>query len=451
MATYTYTVTVASGNLYGGGTGNVYYLDGVRNSTGPGTVNWVQDGTLRFEQSASSNDNHPLIFSTTTSKDQYLTSGVTYYLDGAVTYSQYTNTTTFNAATTRYVEVTPSSATDFYYLCYVHGIGMGGIFDIESNVWDGLSWGNSVWGDQGHIDASVTGSTLTSAIGSETITAGATVSPTSVTITSSQGTTVGGTSALVLPTGNSGSMAVGSVIVGIGAGASGISMTSSIGAATVDESTLTGAGWGRDAWGSFAWGVNFSVALTGQTLTSSIGEETAFTDHTVQATGLELTSTFGLFSLVGDFGIVVFAAEDQLDFTFGTLSFEGDANVSVSSAGSLTGAVGTTVIGQKTPVDVTGSQITSTQGNISLVQTTIEPVTGQTITMSLGEEEVASVYPVTGSSLTSLIGSVTVTGTANISVTGIKMTASVGNPRVTSWQEIDPGVNNVWTEVDLAA
>ena len=102
-------------------------------------------------------------------------------------------------------------------------------------------------------------------------------------------------------------------------------------------------------------------------------------------------------------------------------------------------------------MDVTGSQITSTQGNISLVQTTIEPVTGQTITMSLGEEEVASVYPVTGSSLTSLIGSVTVTGTANISVTGIQMTASVGNPRVTSWQEIDPGVNNVWTEVDLAA
>ena len=175
MATYTYTVTVASGNLYGGGTGNVYYLDGVRNSTGPGTVNWVQDGTLRFEQSASSNDNHTLIFSTTTSKDQYLTSGVTYYLDGAVTYSQYTNTTTFNAATTRYVEVTPSSATDFYYLCYVHGIGMGGIFDIESNVWGGLSWGSSVWGDQGHVDISVTGSSLTSAIGSETITADAIV------------------------------------------------------------------------------------------------------------------------------------------------------------------------------------------------------------------------------------------------------------------------------------
>lgn len=145
MANKTYTVTVASGSLYGGGTGNVFYLDGVRNATGPGTVNWVADSTLRFDQSAGTNDNHPLIFSTTTSKDQYLTSGVTYYLDGAVSYADYTNVTTFNAATTRYVEVTPSSFTDFYYLCYVHGIGMGGIMDMVVNSWGAHSWNQGAW------------------------------------------------------------------------------------------------------------------------------------------------------------------------------------------------------------------------------------------------------------------------------------------------------------------
>ena len=145
MANKTYTVTVASGSLYGGGTGNVFYLDGVRNATGPGTVDWVADSTLRFDQSAGTNDNHPLIFSTTTSKDQYLTSGVTYYLDGAVSYANYTNVTTFNAATTRYVEVTPSSFTDFYYLCYVHGIGMGGIMDMVVNSWGAHSWNQGAW------------------------------------------------------------------------------------------------------------------------------------------------------------------------------------------------------------------------------------------------------------------------------------------------------------------
>ena len=83
MADKTYTVTVATGNLYpsGSGTGNVYYLDGVRDFD----ITWTQGATLRFDQSDSSNANHPLIFSTTTSRDQYLTSGVTYYLDGSST------------------------------------------------------------------------------------------------------------------------------------------------------------------------------------------------------------------------------------------------------------------------------------------------------------------------------------------------------------------------------
>jgi len=454
MAEYTYTVTVASGNLYGGGTGNVFYLNGARNSTGPGTVNWVEGGTLRFDQSASSNDGHPLIFSTNTSTSGIISSGVTYYLDGSSNQANYTNTTTFNAATTRYVEVTPSSSTDFYYLCYIHGIGMGGIFDIESNVWGGLSWGSGVWGDQGHIDVSVTGISLTSSIGSlQSVTGNADISPTGSQITSSQGTTVGGTSAAVSVTGSLESMGVGQVVIGIGAGASGLQMTSSIGAATVDESILTGEGWGRGSWGEFAWGVNYSVAPTGQILTSSIGNETATTDVTVSVTGQQLGLTQGLISLVGDFGIVVFAAEDQLDFTIGTLTFDANADVSVTSAGSLTGSVGSTVAGLKTPVDVSGIQMTSSIGTISLVQGTTESVTGQSIAMSLGQhaEIPGQIIGVGGLQLSSSMGSVTVTGVANIPVTGIQMSASIGNPIITAWQEIDPGVTNTWTEVDLAA
>ena len=155
MANKTYTVTVASGNLYGGGTGNVFYLDGARNATGPGTVSWVADSTLRFDQSEATNDNHPLIFSTTTSQAQYLTSGVTYYLDGAVSYAQYTNTTTFNAATTRYVEVTPSSFTDFYYLCYIHGIGMGGIMDMVVNSWGAHPYNQGAWNQNQDLTVAV--------------------------------------------------------------------------------------------------------------------------------------------------------------------------------------------------------------------------------------------------------------------------------------------------------
>ena len=60
MADKTYTVTVATGNRYpsGSGTGNVYYLDGVRDLD----LTWTQGATLRFNQDASSNDGHPLLF-----------------------------------------------------------------------------------------------------------------------------------------------------------------------------------------------------------------------------------------------------------------------------------------------------------------------------------------------------------------------------------------------------
>ncbi len=455
MAELTYTVTVASGNLYGGGVGNVYYLDGARNSTGPGTVNWVNGGTLRFEQSNASNDGHPLIFSTNTSTSGIISSGVTYYLDGASNAANYINTTTFNAATTRYVEITPSSSTDFYYLCYIHGIGMGGIFDIESNVWGGLSWGNGSWGDQGHIDVSVTGTSLTSTIGNETHIIDHQVTAVGQQLTFSLGEEVAGTSALVQVTGSLESMGIGQVVQGTGQdfAVSGSQLTSAAGAATVDESTLTGEGWGRGEWGEFAWGDNFSVQVTGISLTSSIGSETAFTDVTVGVTGSSLTSTFGTFSIISDVGITVFASEDQLDFTIGTTTFEADANVTVTSAGSITSQIGITVGGLKTPVDVTGIQLTSSIGTIALEQSTNEPVTGQQIALTLGQhaEIPGQIIGITGLSMTASLGEEGATGTSVVTPTGQSLTASAGSVNIFAWSEIDPGVTNVWTEVDLAA
>ena len=71
-------------------------------------------------------------------------------------------------------------------------------------------------------------------------------------------------------------------------------------------------------------------------------------------------------------------------------------------------------------------------GTTSLVQTTVESVT-------------------TAGLLTSAAGSTTQTTTANVAVTGIGLTGTLGTSKITSWSEINTNANNVWSEVDLAA
>ena len=322
--------------------------------------------------------------------------------------------------------------------------------------WGSKTWGSSDWGDLSNETVSVSGIALSSSIGTETSSANADVDVTGSQLTLTNAGVVAGSSVLVSLTGSLESMAVGQTVIGIGVPVTSTGeLQTSIGSATVDETTLTGEGWGRDAWGSFAWGDNYSVAVNGISLTSSIGDETAFTDHTVEVTGSELTSTFAnpSFSIQIDQDIFVLASEDQLDGTIGTLEFDADANVTVTSAGQLTPSVGITVAGLKTPVDVTGIQASMTLGSITLIQSTVEPVTGQELTLSLGqaEEIPGQIIGVGGFEVTSSVGSVIVEGTSNVEVTGIQMTISAGTTNITAWQEIDPGVNNTWTEVDLAA
>jgi len=321
--------------------------------------------------------------------------------------------------------------------------------------WGRKTWGASEWGDLSDEIVSVSGISATFSIGSVTTTANADVDVSGIQLTSTQGTTVGGTSVLIENPGPvTMSIGVGSSTIGIGVPVSGNVATSSIGAASVDESQLTGIGWGRKSWGNLAWGGAYSVIATGQSLTSSIGSAVASIDVSVSVTSAgQLSSTFGNFSLQIDQDITVFAAEDQLDFTIGSLDFDADANVTVSSAGSLTSSIGTTIAGLKTPVDVSGVQASFTLGSINLVQSTNEQPTGLQGTLTLGQhaEIPGQIIGVSGLQISGSIGQVIVEATAGIDVSGIQMTASVGSPSITAWAEIDPGVSNTWSPVDLAA
>ena len=122
----TYTVTVAN---VGGQ--NTFHLNG-----NIANISVFRGTTYIFNQDASSNDNHPLVFLNSFSAYNV---GVTYTIDGsAVTKSQYTNTTTFNAGTTRSVQLevdTSAPASGLSTSCSVHGSGMGqNITVTDSNI-----------------------------------------------------------------------------------------------------------------------------------------------------------------------------------------------------------------------------------------------------------------------------------------------------------------------------
>ena len=92
-----------------------------------------------------------------------------------------------------------------------------------------------------------------------------------------------------------------------------------------------------------------------------------------------------------------------------------------------------------------------TLGTFTLEQSTVEPATGQQLTGSVGQVDAVSVVGASGLQLTSSIGSVTATGGSLIAVSGISATISIGSVSITSWNEVDLGVDNVWQDVDLAA
>ena len=170
--TRTYTVTVVST-----GSGNKYFIDGVQQDT----LYLAESGTYKFDQADSSNGGHPLRFSTTSdgthNEGSEYTTGVT------------TNGTPGSSGAYTQIVVATDAPTLYYY-CQVHP-GMGGTANTPaSNTWGALGWSSNRWGstseivlgwggsswddgewnDLGDRTIDLTGQSITSAVGSVTVT-----------------------------------------------------------------------------------------------------------------------------------------------------------------------------------------------------------------------------------------------------------------------------------------
>ena len=127
-------------------------------------------------------------------------------------------------------------------------------------------------------------------------------------------------------------------------------------------------------------------------------------DVTIQVTGNTLQISIGSIGITAD-SVVENVDPNRLTLGTGTLTISGDANFSVTGNATTLGV---------------GTVIVTADANTS----------------------------VTGNSLTLSTGSVTVTGTALVTPTGSQLIANTGEPGIITWNDIVPGVNMTWTEIE---
>ena len=431
MANLTVTIAVATGTQYQvGGSGNVFTFDGSQPASY--TFPWVNGGTVRLEQSGSTNDGHPLIFSTSNSttlgtmQAGIISSGVTYYLDGSSNQSDYTNTTTFNAATTRYIEITPSSETDFYFACWVHGIGMGGIVDLTQNTWGALGWGEGEWSQQNVVTIDLTAPSLL------------TLSQGYAGFSEGWGRLAWGENDWGRP-GDDTDVSV-----------TGVGLTSSLGDETV--TAQINKGWGRNTWGNGVWGDSYSVIPTGASATTSTGDVTinANSVHEIP-TGASATAS------VGDDLVWRGDAYFSVTGTSATGSI-GDVIVNENEVITLTGLGLTTSLGAALPigpgnVSLTGIGLTASLGDERAFTDVTIPLSGLGLSSGLGTVVFVQFIPTPSVSSTVSLGTVSVSAKAVINPTGIGMTSSIGlaSGMAFAWASVDTGTDVTWTEVDKTA
>ena len=315
--------------------------------------------------------------------------------------------------------------------------------------WGNKTWGASDWGDLSNETVLVSSVAASTSIGASTTSANANVNVSGISATFTIPGVVAGASAQVSPTGIHFNIVTGNEGIGIGVPVSGISSSTNIGTVTIDEQFLIGAGWGREAWGSFVWGDNYSVQLQGLSLSTVTGNEDAFTDVVVEVNGNSLQTAIEPVGTSANSDNEI-ANSFLLTQNLGTVTLEGHANVDVTGI-SQSLAIGDSEAGLKTEVPVTGVSADINLGNSDQIGTANVSLTGVSATGSVGDIIPVSGYDATGSSATYSVGQITAVGSAVVTPTGIGLTTATGSPNIIAWAEVNTGTPVTWTEVDLAA
>jgi hypothetical protein len=213
--------------------------------------------------------------------------------------------------------------------------------------------------------------------------------------------------------------------------------------------------------GNVSLSITGSVQLNTNNITTTLGGIQV--DPDVIAGSQLLNTQIGPYSVKGDALAVILQGENELETSTGTVSLTIDGIVS-ATGNNITTAAGTVdTIFAVNPVGVSVNTIVGT--NTSVIGTAVLQVSGNPMTLDLGNETAVVDVSVSVSSLSTLNvsqNSVTVDLNTPVDLTSNPMTASLGNVGTVGWSDVNQNVSNtwtnvnqnvtnVWTEVDIAA
>jgi hypothetical protein len=221
-------------------------------------------------------------------------------------------------------------------------------------------------------------------------------------------------------------------------------------------------GWGRDTWNAESWGESsFTVELTApDAITSNSGANgwgnASWGDNGWGMFTLNPADVMGLtgVSATGSVGspTIISNAEFSLTGVSATVSV-GSLDPTQEIVG-LTGQASTSSVGSLSPADVmglTGVSASFNVGSITIGSSPVIAMTGQSTTSSVGSISPADVMGLTGVSFTSSVGSIApadvmgLTGqSATVSVAGFGTASGFG---IQAYQAIDTGSNTSYTDV----
>ena len=271
--------------------------------------------------------------------------------------------------------------------------------------WGAKSWGTGEWGNLADETVTLTGQSISSNVGSITVTGTGVVDLVGVETTSNVGSLTITANADVLPSGVSFTGNVGSLTteIGVGVELTGQEIASALGVITPADQVMGLTGLEFNVEQGTAVAPNEDVSLTGVEFTSALGTPTIDVVTVVEPTGLEITSEQG------------------------------------------------TAIAPNNSVTLQGQESEFTLGQLVGLGSSVVNLEGQSVTSTVGSIDPADqVMGLTGVSFSSSVGSISVEDQV-VGLQGFEITASVGAPFIIHYQDVDTGSNTNYSGVSTGS